>query len=104
MSSLDHHIRRLAPEALQVNLWPTERGFQANVKERAGRGWTVVTGEDPIAALTEALRQRAAGLGIREVVSPEDAAPPAQIDIEEAIAAAAVTPVPAGDDFDGMLG
>lgn len=62
MSSLDHHIRALAEGGVQINLWPCERGFQANVKLRASDGWICSTDTDPVFALSEALRQRVAGM------------------------------------------
>lgn len=86
MSSLEAHIRTLAPGALQINLRPTKRGFQANVKDTSSDGWTCWTEEDPIDALREALRQRTC---VRDHRSVGPAAEPEQVDIEDAIAAAA---------------
>ena len=39
-----------------ITLWRCGEGYQANVRV-AGTGWTVVIETDPVAALTEALRQ-----------------------------------------------
>lgn len=82
MMSLDAHITALAPEGLSINIWPCEGGFQANVKERGGNGWTCHTDRDPIYALIEALRQRRHGVASRRV---EGDPQPEQIDIEQAI-------------------
>ena len=86
MSSLEAYIRTLAPGALQINLWPTKRGYQANVKDTSTDGWTCCTEADPIDAVREALRQRAC---CRDHRSVGPAVEPEQVDIEEAIAAAA---------------
>lgn len=80
-------IRTIAPEGLQINLWPLEDGYQANVKETAAKGWTCTKNDDPVEALLQALKLRAARHPGREVVSEAEAMP-VQIDIEDAIAAA----------------
>lgn len=72
MNSAITHIRALAIDSLQINIWPTKNGFQANVKERVGRGWTCVTDSDPIVALAEALRQRVTGASGRTVICDDD--------------------------------
>lgn len=61
---IEQRIRLLAPEGLQINIWPCERGFQANVKERDAAGWTCATESDPIAALEAALNRRVRGPAI----------------------------------------
>lgn len=101
MSSIEHMIAAAAPQGIQINIWPCERGYQANVKETAGKGWTVSTNEDPVLALADALRHRVGGIATREIVIDPEPEQPKQIDIEEAIAAT----VSAGDadDFDGLL-
>lgn len=78
-------VTTLAEDGLQINIWPTERGYQANVKERASKAWTCTSDPDPLAALLVALRQRAARVCDRTVTGPDDAEE--QIDIEDAIAA-----------------
>lgn len=103
MSSIEQSIRHLSDESIQIHLWRTAAGYQANVKENASSGWTVVIDTDPIAALALALRQRVARVSDREVMVLEDEAvvekPAAvddrQLDIEDAIAA--------DDDFEGLL-
>ena len=101
MSGLEQTIRQLAEDGLQVNLWPTETGFQANVKERADQNWTTTRDADPVEALRKALWQRATGSHQRQVIGGcEAAGAGAQIDLEEAIAA---TCVPA-DPFEEMFG
>lgn len=103
MSSIEQCIRHLTEDGLQIHLWRTPTGYQANVKELGSNGWTCHTAADPIDALGLVLRQRAARVPDREVVvfdEPEVAAVPAaadgrQLDIEDAIAA--------DDDFEGLL-
>jgi len=112
IGTLEHMIRNLAPDSLQINIWPSESGFQINVKERASPGWTVVCDEDPVFGLNEALRQKLMSIGRRNVTGlsvppptfvPTPVAPvEQQIDIEDAIAAAVTAD--AGDDFEGLLG
>lgn len=92
--SLDQHIRTLATDGLQINLWPCAGGFQANVKERGGSGWTCFTSDDPIEALSTALRQRSARVPDREIATGAE-----QLDIEQAIATACAV-----DSFEDMLG
>lgn len=92
MSRVEHHIRELAPQGVQITIWPCAAGFQANVNIRATSGWACATHSDPVLALAEALRQRLAGLGYSVAARQE----PLQTDIEDAIAAA--------DDFEGLLG
>lgn len=98
MSSIDHHIRELAPDGLQITIWPTKTGFQANVSERGlSGGWTCSTDPDPVEALRTALRLRATGSHGRSVVIEypvED-----QVDLETVIARSPVV-----DDFGDILG
>ena len=70
-----------------MTIWPTQGDqFQANVRERGCDGWTCVTDNDPVEALTLALKQRGARLQDRNVVmNPEP-------------------PVAAVDEFEDMLG
>lgn len=93
MSSIDQHIRALAPQGIRITLWATERGFQANVSESGSGSWTCETRDDPVEALSVALRLRATGAPGRTVVHE----PAMQIDMEDAIAATV-------DDLEGMLG
>lgn len=61
MSSIEQHLRALAPEGLRIHIFPTKRGFQVNVGEAGiGSAWTCVTDEDVIHAIGTALRQRCA--------------------------------------------
>ena len=85
-AELAQMVTALAEDGLQVNLWPTDKGYQANVKERAAKGWTIASDPDPVTALLKALRMRCARIPDRTVVAEVDAQ---QVDIEEAIAAAA---------------
>lgn len=78
-------VALIAVDGLQVNLWPTETGYQANVKERGAPGWTIASDPEAVQALLKALRMRNARLPCRKVVADVDAQ---QVDIEEAIAAA----------------
>lgn len=97
MSSIEILIRQLADQNLQINLWKTRSGgYQANVKELAGAGWTCVTDPDPLFALVTALRQRATRHPGREVIGDPE---PEQIDIEDAIARVATV----DDDFEALL-
>lgn len=106
MATLEQMIAVIANDALQINIWPRSNGgFQANVKERAGDGWTVVCMDDPVAALREALWQRYSAMTGRHVrefpaaEAPAVAEPDAaQIDIDDVLAAAP----PA--DFEEMFG
>jgi len=92
--SLEQSIRQLATEDnIQINLWRTAAGYQANVKETAAKGWTCVTAGDVIEALGTALRQRVAHVPDRLIISEDDM----QLDLEDAIAAAA-------DSFEDLLG
>lgn len=114
-------IGQMAPERLQINLWPTETGFQANVKELQSKAWTCTHHADPVEALLAALKQRVVRHQARDardgvtlpldgVAAGDDAELakkyeestkmrdlPAQIDLEEAIAAKV-----AGDDLAGF--
>lgn len=94
MSSIDHHIRQLAPDSLRINIWHRQGGgYQVNVSERGSGSWTVVIDDDPVAGLATALRQRATGAPSR-LIEARDAytdAPPVQCELEDAIAKA-VTP------------
>lgn len=83
-AELAHLVAALAEDGLQVNLWPTDTGYQANVKERAAKGWTIASDPEPVTALLKALRMRSARIPDRPVVADADAH---QADIEEAIAA-----------------
>lgn len=83
MSRIDHFIRQAADEGLQLHLWRTKSGYQANVKEASAAGWTVVSADDPIDAVVQALAHRATRWRDREVVIE-----PEQMDIEDAIASA----------------
>lgn len=94
MSYLEQLIRSGAAEGLQINLWPCDAGYQGNVKERGGSGWTVEIRADPVDAIAAALSTRLTKLPSRHVVSDEE-----QLDIEAAIAAASV-PSAATDDSD----
>ena len=107
MATLEQMIAVIANDALQTNIWPRSNGgFQANVKERAGDGWTVVCMDDPVAALREALWQRhtaMTGRYVRETPQAPPAAPvevpTGQIDIDDVLAAGA-----APADFEEMFG
>lgn len=99
-AELAHLVANIAPEGLQINIWPTERGYQANVKERAAKGWTCTSDPCPVTALLMAMRMRNARHPARVVVSSEEAG---QIDIEEAIATA-TTVGAAGDCDHGIPG
>ena len=118
---LAHLIGQMAPERLQINLWPTETGFQANVKELPSKAWTCTHHEDPVEALLAALKQRIVRHQTRDgedgtnvpldgVAAADDAELakkyegstkmrdlPEQIDLEEAIAAKV-----AADDIAGF--
>ena len=59
-AELAQMVTALAEDGLQVNLWPTDKGYQANVKERAAKGWTIASDPDPVTALLKALRMRCA--------------------------------------------
>lgn len=89
-------VANIAPDGLQINLWPTETGYQANVKERAAPGWTVASAAEPVTALLKALRMRNGRMPDRKVVAASDAQ---QVDLEEAIATAT-----AGDCDHGIPG
>lgn len=71
-------VTALAEDGLQVNLWPTDKGYQANVKERAAKGWTIASDPEPVAALLKALRMRGARIPDRPVVSAAEAEPPTE--------------------------
>lgn len=45
-------------DGVQIHIWPTGRGYQANVKRKTDEGWTVYTDRDAVVALREALKQR----------------------------------------------
>lgn len=112
MSSIEHHIRQLAPDGLRIHIWARKGGgYQVNVSEAGSGSWAVGHGDDPIFALANTLRQRATGAPGRVVnasdgyvdapkVEPEPVA--AQVDLEEAIAAVDAAPV--ADDFGDLLG
>lgn len=100
MSALEQMIRTLAADGVQMHVFPTNVGFQANVKEPGSNGWTCVTLGDAIDALGQALRQRAARSPDR-VVLPLDE--PEVIDIEDFIAAADAA-VAWPDPLDDMFG
>lgn len=85
-AELAQHIATIAPDGLQINLWPSEKGYQANVKETASRGWTITSDADPVEALLKALRMRVTRHPGRPVADGK-APKPQQIDLEEAIAA-----------------
>ena len=105
MSSIEHHIRELAPDTIRINIWVRAAGgYQVNVSERGSGSWTVVIDDDPVAALATALRQRATGAPSRQVEAVDgymDA--PTQIDLEDAIADAAEADADA-DDNEDLLG
>ena len=95
MSSMEQYIRQLGQDGFRLHLWSTSEGFQANVSEPGVNAWTCVTSVDPVDAVREALRQRAGGISTRIVQahSEQHDAPRVsaqQVDIEEAIEAAAV--------------
>lgn len=84
-ASIAQAIVQMAEEGLQITLWPSEKGYQANVKEQAGRGWTCVSDVDPVKAVERALRQRLSGHALRDVVR-QGPAEPEHVDIEVLIA------------------
>lgn len=104
-AALSYHLRELGPENLRIHIWARKGGgYQINVCERGGNGWTVVHDDDPELGLSTALRQRYAGTPSRRVAYSSDKAmdapnvEPEQIDIEDAIAAAPADP------FEDLLG
>ena len=99
-SALETHIRALAPAGLRLHLWPTKQGYQANVADAGGQSWTCDTQSDPIAAISAALRIRATLRDHRPVVATGEGWDSEQLDIEQAIAAAASQ----ADAFEDMLG
>jgi hypothetical protein len=75
---------------LRLNVWHSAKnGYQANLARNSTDGWTVEHDKDPLKALEKALRAQHGGWLDR--LRAEEAAlnDPRQIDIEEAIAAAA---------------
>lgn len=106
--AIEQQLRDLLTRgSLRIHLWATSSGrYQANVSEPGANAWTVVIDDDPVDALALALRQRAARVPDRRIeiwdedgVVPRGNAQPAQIDIEEVIAAAA-----SDDEFGALLG
>lgn len=102
IGTLEHNLRALAAGGVRMSIWPTQCGrFQANVSNAGDKSWTCETDDDPLRALSTALRYRLAGVSGRttlrdprpevievEQVQAEDAPDDQQIDIEDAIAAA----------------
>lgn len=86
-AELAQHIATIAADGLQINVWPTADGYQANVKERAAPGWTCASDADPVVATLKALRSRAARHPARQVVAEAE---PEQLDIEDAVKATGV--------------
>ena len=94
MTSLEQYIDQLGQDGFRLHLWRTVDGWQANVSEPGGAGWTVAMGDSPLEAVHDAMRQRACGVAGRTVTAHDgyvDAprvAREEQVDLEDAIAAA----------------
>lgn len=94
-TSIEHHLRQLAPDGLRLHIWPrTGGGYQINVAEPGTSGWTVLHDDDVVRGVGEALRQRACGISSRVVEARDEWS---QVELEEWLAVTTV------DDFEELM-